>query len=84
MEIVSYAEEPGLKKHNIQSGKCINAYIKRVFGTGVSHKKDSSQRTACGYVVSMDIGVYNTCLSGCQYCYVSTSFEKAKAPVQES
>jgi len=25
-----------------------------------------------------DIEVYNTCLSGCQYCYATSSFEKAK------
>ena len=79
MEIVNCAEEPDLKKYNIQPGKCINDYIKRVFVTNVSHKKDPSQRKACGCVVSRDICVYNTCLSGCQYCYASTSFEKAKA-----
>ncbi len=80
MEIVSCAEEPDLKKYNIHPGKCIDDnYIKRVFGTNVSHKKDPFQRKACGCVVSKDIGVYNTCLSGCQYCYATTSFEKAKA-----
>ena len=80
MEIVSCAEEPDLKKYNIQPGKCIDDYyIKKVFGINVSHKKDPSQRKACGCVVSKDIGVYNTCLSGCQYCYATTSFEKAKA-----
>jgi len=44
MEIVSCTEEPDLKKYNIQPGKCINDYIKRVFGTNVSHKKDPSQK----------------------------------------
>jgi hypothetical protein len=80
MKIVSCAEDPDLTKYNIQPGKCIDGnYIKRVFGVDVSHKKDQFQREACGYVVSRDIGVYDTCLSGCQYCYATTSFEKAKA-----
>lgn len=80
MEIVSCAEDPDLKKYTIQPGKCIDDnYIKRVFGIDVTHRKDPSQREACGCVVSRDIGVYNTCLSGCQYCYATTSFEKARA-----
>lgn len=79
MEIVSCAEDPDLTKYNIQPGKCIDDdYIKRVFGIDVSYKKDPFQREACGCVVSRDIGVYDTCLSGCQYCYATTSFEKAK------
>jgi hypothetical protein len=80
MEIVSCAEDPDLTKYNIQPGKCIDDdYIERVFGISVTNKKDPTQRKACGCVVSKDIGVYNTCLSGCQYCYATTSFEKAKA-----
>ena len=80
MEIVSCAEDPDLTKYNIHPGKCIDDdYIERVFGIDVTHKKDPAQRKACGCVVSRDIGVYNTCLSGCQYCYATTSFEKAKA-----
>jgi hypothetical protein len=79
MEIVSCAEDPDLTKYNIHPGKCIDDdYIERVFGINVTHKKDPTQRRACGCVVSRDIGVYNTCLSGCQYCYATTSFEKAK------
>ncbi|GAX61983.1 hypothetical protein SCALIN_C28_0185 [Candidatus Scalindua japonica] len=80
MEVVSCAEDPDLKRYNIQPGKCIdNNYIEKVFGINVTHKKDPSQRKSCGCVVSRDIGVYNTCLSGCQYCYATSSFEKAKA-----
>ncbi len=49
MEIVSCAEDPDLTKYNIQPGKCIDGnYIKRVFVIDVSHKKDPSQRKACG------------------------------------
>ncbi len=79
MEIVSCAENLDLTKYNIRPGKCIDDdYIERIFGINVTHKKDSSQRKACGCVASRDIGVYNTCLFGCQYCYAAGSFEKAK------
>lgn len=79
MEIVSCAEELDLMKYNIRPGKCIDDdYIERVFGIDVIHKKDPSQRKACGCVVSKDIGMYNTCLFGCQYCYATNNFEQAK------
>jgi DNA repair photolyase len=43
------------------------------------HTKDPGQRSACGCVVSKDIGMYDSCLFGCQYCYATTSFARARA-----
>lgn len=79
MEIVSCAEDPGLEQYGIKPGKCIdNEYIKVQFGIDVTNKSDKSQRGACGCVASKDIGMYNTCQFGCQYCYATSSFEKSK------
>jgi hypothetical protein len=79
MEIVSCAEELDLSAHGIAHGKCIDdAYIRKVFGIEVGHTKDPGQRKACGCVTSRDIGMYDSCLFGCQYCYATASFEKAK------
>jgi len=79
MEIFSCSETINLKPYGILPGKCIDDdYIKRVFGIDVTHKKDPNQRKECGCVVSKDIGMYDTCLFGCQYCYATTSFERAK------
>ena len=80
MEINSCAEMVDLLPYGIHPGKCVDdAYIKQVFGMDVSHKKDTSQRAACGCVVSKDIGIYNTCLFACRYCYATDNLARAQA-----
>jgi hypothetical protein len=80
MEIVSCAEDLDLHPFGIRPGKCVDdEYIRQAFGLEVSHTKDPGQRKACGCVVSKDIGMYDSCLFGCQYCYATTSFERARA-----
>lgn len=79
MEIFSCAEELDLEPFGIQSGKCVDdEYIKKIFGFDVEHKKDPSQRSACGCVASRDIGMYDSCLFGCIYCYATTNIDHAK------
>jgi len=79
MQIQSCAEELDLAVYGIQPGKCVDdEYIQATFGTEVGHQKDSSQRKACGCVVSRDIGMYESCLFGCQYCYATGNFERAR------
>ena len=78
MEIQSCAEELDLVGGGITPGKCIDdGYIRRVFGLQLDLKKDPNQRAACGCVASRDIGMYDTCLFGCQYCYATSSFARA-------
>lgn len=78
MEIVSCAEDLDLTPYGIRPGKCVDdEYILKIFGLNVTHKKDPTQRAACGCVASKDIGAYDTCLFGCQYCYATTNFERA-------
>ncbi|GIV08965.1 MAG: hypothetical protein KatS3mg019_1056 [Fimbriimonadales bacterium] len=79
MEIQSCAEDIDLSPYGVPPGKCVDDdLIKRVFGIDVSHCKDKGQRGKCGCVKSRDIGMYDTCLFGCVYCYATTSFEKAR------
>jgi hypothetical protein len=80
MEIRSCADELDLQQYGIQPGKCVDdELISRVFGLDMEVKKDSCQRKNCSCVVSKDIGMYDSCLFGCTYCYATTSFERAKA-----
>ena len=79
VEIFSCAETQDLKPYGIRPGKCIdNDYIETVFKIKPTDKKDPSQRKLCGCVLSKDIGMYETCLFGCQYCYATTHFSRAK------
>jgi hypothetical protein len=79
MEIVSCAEEVDLRPFSILPGKCVDdQLIAEVFGIAVPGTKDPTQRKACGCVVSRDIGMYESCLAGCQYCYAVKSFEQAR------
>lgn len=74
MSIQSCAEEIDLQQQGISHGKCIDdELIRDLFSIGVSAKKDKGQRLSCGCVESIDIGQYNTCLHGCQYCYATTN-----------
>lgn len=73
MELFSCAEVLNFTSLGLMPGKCIDdAYIKKVFGISVSSEKDKSQRLQCGCVRSKDIGAYDSCLHGCQYCYAGT------------
>ncbi len=80
MEIVSCAEEAGWEQYGIRPGKCIDdELIRRACGVETTHAKNPAMRATCGCVVSRDIGMYDTCLHGCAYCYATTSFVKARA-----
>lgn len=79
MDIVSCAEETDLRPFGILPGKCVDdQVIAEAFGIEVPRTKDPTQRKACGCVVSRDIGMYESCLFGCQYCYATKSFDQAK------
>jgi hypothetical protein len=79
LEIFSCAEELDLRPYGIGAGKCVDdEYIAATFGLRLNTKKDPGQRAACGCVVSKDIGMYDTCLFGCQYCYATSSFDRAR------
>lgn len=84
IKLSSCAEETNFSRLGIKPGKCIDDEdIRSVFNIDVTHKKDKGQRAACGCVESRDIGVYDTCILGCKYCYATSSFDKALSNYKE-
>ena len=78
-ELSSCAEEMDLSEYDVSHGNCIDSdLISRITGHPHSKKKDANQRKSCNCVVSKDIGVNNTCIYGCKYCYATNSLEKAR------
>jgi hypothetical protein len=59
-------------------GRCIDGdLIRDLFGLQVDQTKDPGQREACGCIVSKDIGMYDSCLHGCMYCYANLSLQSS-------
>jgi len=80
MELMGCATGGEFHLLGIQDGKCIDDdLIRRAFGMSVPGRKDPCQRESCRCIVSRDIGAYDTCPFGCQYCYATSSFELAKS-----
>ena len=79
MKIQTCAEKNNLSAYGIKPGKCIDdKLIYELFKIRVTSLKDKGQRKECLCVPSRDIGMYDTCLFGCKYCYATTSVKKAK------
>jgi len=75
MEITSCSDSNGLSRLGIPPGKCIDDnYIKKIFGISMPERKDTSQREKCHCITSRDIGIYDTCLYRCAYCYANRNF----------
>jgi len=70
--------EDGLSKYGVTSGKCIDdELIGKLIGSKIK-VPSSKERPGCHCAQSVDIGVYNTCLHDCVYCYANYSFESVK------
>ena len=68
------AESIELSQFGIGHGHCIDGeLLERIIGQPLSLSKDKNQRDECGCMASIDIGMYDSCLNGCKYCYANHS-----------
>lgn len=68
------AEAIGLSQFGIRRGHCIDGeLLEKIVGQPLSLTKDKNQREECGCMASIDIGMYDSCLNGCKYCYANHS-----------
>ncbi len=82
-EIYTCAEKIDIEKYGIRHGACIDkSIIEKVLGYSITDTKDKNQRPECLCLESIDIGTYNCCANGCEYCYALQSEKSALANIK--
>ena len=72
IEISACAEDIDLSSYGIAHAKCIDdKLISKLLNCSMDAEKDKNQRSECGCISSIDLGLYNTCQNGCVYCYAN-------------
>lgn len=57
--------------------------VEKAIGAKINLTTTTRKRTHCYCLKSYDIGAYDSCLHGCQYCYAVKDFQKAKKLYQQ-
>jgi len=77
MDLVTCAEENDFTTSGARPGACVDGdALHRLFGVRVAGT-DRGQRRHCRCAPSRDIGMTDSCLHGCAYCYATRSHELA-------
>ncbi|QVK20946.1 DUF1848 domain-containing protein [Mycoplasmatota bacterium] len=83
LRIETCSESIDLDEFNIHKSKCIDVeLISQIIDTDINYSNDQNQRDECGCIRSVDIGVYNTCLHMCKYCYANFSENVIKKNIE--
>lgn len=84
MEIFSCAEERDYSSVGVAPGRCIDErLLNRIWSLNLKYKKDPTQRIYCLCMVSKDIGINDTCMHGCPYCYSTRNYALAQRRYSE-
>ena len=84
MEILTCAEERDFSGCGVLPGRCVDGELLGKLWSLYGHtKKDPTQRAACLCVVSKDIGMNDTCVHGCPYCYSTRNLALAQRRYSE-
>ena len=84
LPLYTCAEKMDLSRLGIEHGACIDKEkIHNLIGYKLDLKKDAGQRRECGCIESIDIGMYDTCINGCKYCYATSGLEGARRRMQQ-
>lgn len=84
LPLYTCAEKMNLESLGIRHAACIDRKkAEEVAGYKLDLKKDKGQRPECGCCESIDIGMYDTCVHGCRYCYATASLFSAKNKKKE-
>lgn len=79
MQIFTCAEQIDFTKYGVPPGRCIDdELLRRIWPSSSHYTKDPSQRKECLCVRSKDIGMNDTCIHGCPYCYSTINFKLAQ------
>ena len=79
IEIFTCAEEKDYSQIGVSPGRCIDdRLLNKIWPLHLKYTKDAYQREHCLCMVSKDIGINNTCLHGCPYCYSTTNYTVAQ------
>lgn len=75
----SCSEKIDLSEFGVKHGCCVDkALFEKLLKCKLNAKKDKNQREHCGCIESIDIGMYDTCINGCKYCYANSSTNPLK------
>lgn len=84
IEIFTCAEANDYSNIGIPPGKCIDEQLlSKISSINLEYKKDPSQRAYCLCMISRDIGINNTCINGCPYCYSTINYAIAERRFRE-
>lgn len=78
IEIFSCAEDNDFSEAGVCPGSCIDRdLINQTWSINLTTSKDAYQRPSCPCIAGKDIGVNDTCIHGCLYCYSTRNINVA-------